>query len=58
MPFSEVLSLIRGVFNVTLFEINKQPITVSNLIMFVLVISSGTAAPKALQVSSRTRQFS
>lgn len=39
MPLSEVLSLVRGVFNVTLFEINKQPITVSNLIMFVLVIS-------------------
>jgi len=39
MPFSEVSSLVRGVFNVTLFEINKQPITVSNLIMFVLVIS-------------------
>jgi len=39
MSFSEVSSLVRGVFNVTLFEINKQPITVSNLIMFVLVIS-------------------
>lgn len=39
MSFSEVSSLLRGVFNVTLFEINKQPITVSNLIMFVLVIS-------------------
>lgn len=39
MSFSEVSSLLRRVFNVTLFEINKQPITVSNLLMFVLVIS-------------------
>jgi small-conductance mechanosensitive channel len=39
MSFSDILSLIKGVFRVTLFEINRQPITVSNLIMFVLVIS-------------------
>jgi small-conductance mechanosensitive channel len=39
MSFAEVLALLERVFNVTLFEINKQPITVSNLIMFVLVIS-------------------
>jgi small-conductance mechanosensitive channel len=39
MSFAEVSALLERVFNVTLFEINKQPITVSNLIMFVLVIS-------------------
>lgn len=39
MSFSEFSSLLKRIFNVTLFEINKQPITVSNLIMFVLVIS-------------------
>ncbi|MEW5975476.1 MAG: mechanosensitive ion channel domain-containing protein [Acidobacteriota bacterium] len=39
MTFSEVSSLVEKIFNVTLFEINKQPITVSNLIMFVVVLS-------------------
>jgi small-conductance mechanosensitive channel len=39
MSFAEVSALLERVFNVTLFEINKQPITVLNLIMFVLVIS-------------------
>jgi small-conductance mechanosensitive channel len=39
MSFSELLSLLEKVFNATLFEINKQPITVSNLFMFALVIS-------------------
>jgi small-conductance mechanosensitive channel len=39
MSFSELSSLLGKIFNVTLFEINRQPITVSNLIMFVLVIS-------------------
>ncbi len=39
MSFSEVSSLLEKVFDAKLFEINKQPITVANLIMFVLVIS-------------------
>jgi len=57
MSFSEVSSLLGRALNVTLFEINKQPITVSNLIMFVLVISVFAVLSRIIRRILRSQVF-
>lgn len=57
MSLTEVLAMLKSVFNATLFEINKQPITLSNLIMFALVIGIFAMISRIVRKILRSQVF-
>lgn len=49
MEFSEILTVFYKVMDFTIFEINKTPVTISSLVMFVLVLFIFSLASRILK---------